>query len=328
MVAVALLALILAVTASLVDSSSRIWRQANAKIESFQNARAAFDILTARLSAATLNTYWDYYDSSGTAYRLSPQPATFEPARYGRYSDLHFVTGRASDLLVPPPMGITALATQAVFFTAPSGLSANRTYRDATGLLGACGYFVGFGSDAATKPAILATPDRYRWRLMELSPPVEELEVFEASSGGAWFTTPATTGRIRPVADNVIALVVWPRRPPQDDPDGDDLTDDYTYDSRTSLPWSGTPLRQPVQAHQMPPTLHLTMVAIEEDAAKRIESGTTPPAAISTALAGLFAAVDSYEADISSLETRLADARIGFRTFSTTIALRESRWSQ
>lgn len=328
LVAVALLATILVMTGSIISSSSRAWRQASAKIETFQAARAAFDVMTARLSQATLNTYWDYYDASGSAFRLAADPSTFVPSRYGRYSDLHFLSGPASALVGTLPPGLSAVSTQAVFFVSPTGLSANANYNGMAGLLGACGYFVAFGNDDSTKPSFPPTPSRYRWRLMEVSAPVEELAVFSTPTGAAWSSSPVALGRVRSVAENVIALIVWPKLSPQDDPSGDQISGDFSYDSRTTQAWSGTPLRQPAQAHQLPPNVQVTMVVIDEESAKHLDASGIQQTKIGTTLAGLFdGSVSEYATDLQKLEDRLNDARIGFRIFSTTVALRESKWS-
>ncbi len=326
--AVTLLAMILVMTGSIISSSSRAWRQANSKIETFQDARAAFDVMSARLSKAALNTYWDYYDSSRKPFRLSSSPSTFVPDQYGRYSDLHFLCGPASALIPVLPPGIVSVATQAVFFIAPTGLSSNTDYSALPGLLSACGYFVAFGNDDASKPGFLSSPSRYRWRLMELSAPAEKLSVFTTATGDTWATTPLSQGQVRAVADNVIALIVWPRLSTLDDPAGTQISSDYTYDSRTSLAWSGTPPRQPAQAHQLPPNLQLTLVVIDETSARHIENGTAPPAEITGALSGLFSgSVTQYANDLKTLQDRLSDKNIGFRVFSTTVSLRESKWS-
>jgi uncharacterized protein (TIGR02599 family) len=224
---------------------------------------------------------------------------------------------------------LTGLSTQAVFFVAPTGLSANAGYNGLAGLLGACGYFVAFGNDDASKPAFPPIPSRYRWRLMEVSAPVEELAVFGSSSGKSWAALPVEQGRVRAVAENVIALVVWPRLSTPDDPDGNDLSDDYGYDSRKV--WPGGSSTQPVQAHQLPPTVQITMVVIDDESAKRMENGATRPKAIDDALQGLFdgsaGSVEKYAGDLRELEDRLVKEKIGCRVFTTTVALRESKWS-
>jgi uncharacterized protein (TIGR02599 family) len=327
--AAALLLLILAMTGAVVNSSSNVWRQANAKIETFQKAREVFEVMTGHLAKATLNTYWDYYDANFTAFS-SANPAAvsnFDPKYYGRNSDLHFQCGRASKLLPQLPANLQETSTHAVFFVSPTGLAADPSHSGLSGLLSACGYFVAFGDDSAYKPGIVPTPPRHRWRLMEVTEPVEDLKVFSAS-GSSWFQNAVAQGRVRPVAENVIALIAWPRLPPQDDPDGTRISADYTYDSRTQAAWQGAPPRQPVQAHQLPPNLQVTLVALDEVSAGRLENGDTPPEEITAALAGLFEDVSKYEEDLNTLKTRLADKHIGFRIFSAILSLKESKWTE
>ncbi|PTX99988.1 hypothetical protein DB346_19470 [Verrucomicrobia bacterium LW23] len=331
--AVTLLLVIMAVTATVMDQTTRAWRQTNSKIEAFQNARAVFDVMTARLAPTTLNTYLDYYDAAGNPFRLATSPASFTAARYGRYSDLHFICGAAQTLVNPLPPNYSRVSSGAVFFVAPTGLAADADRRGTGGLLNASGFFLAFGSDRGHRPYYITTPETYRWRLMELSVPTESLTVFGTSTGNAWFQTPVSEGKVRPVADNVIALVVWPRLSPADDPAGTALSTDYTYNSRTAATWSGSV--QPVQAHQLPPTLQVTMVVIDESAARRLATGSTPPPQIDAITAGLFNAnpasggnlVQHYEEDLRTLEQRLTDSRIAYRIFSSTISLKEAKWT-
>ena len=330
--ATAILALILVMVFSVLSHSIGIWRQANAKMDAFQNARAVFEIMTSRLGQATLNTYWDYYDKDFQPFRLATNSTNFVPKYYGRYSDLHFVSGPASTLIPTLPPGYSALASQAVFFTVPTGLTANAAYQSMPELLSACGFFVAFGGDDATRPAIVpaSAEVNYRWRLVELTAPAESLSVFASSTGTSWFTTPIADGQVRPLADNIIALVIWPRLAPLNDPDGTGIAPNYAYDSRTTASWSGSPPSQPVQAHQLPPTVQIMMVAIDEASAIRLQNGSTPPAAITSALAGCFGgSVTAYADDIKTkLEPALVANHINYRIFSTTVALPESRWSQ
>ncbi|MEZ0296382.1 MAG: Verru_Chthon cassette protein C [Candidatus Methylacidiphilales bacterium] len=333
LVAVTLLLIIMAVTATVMDQATRAWRQTNTKIEAFQNARGVFEVMTSRLTPATLNTYLDYYDTTGQAFRLTSTPATFAPAKYGRYSDLHFICGAGKTLVTTLPPFYSQVASGAVFFVAPTGLTATADYRGTTGLLNASGFFIAFGSDKGHRPPYLTTPETYRWRLMELSSPTESLEVFGAASGNSWFRTPISTGKVRPVADNVIALIIWPRRPPADDAAGTAISSNYAYDSRTTAPWASG--AQPVQAHQLPPTLQVTMVVIDDGAARRLDKGSTPPPEITAVLGGLFNdnaeasgnLVQHYETDLKVMEQRLIDRHIGYRVFSSTISLREAKWT-
>lgn len=323
--ATTILAIILVFVYSVLTHSIGIWRRANANIDAFQNARAVFDIVTTRLGQATLNTYWDYYDANHIAFRDATSTAAFIPMYYGRQSDLHFVSGSAESLISSLPPGYTKLSTQAVFFAAPTGLTADRDYQPLPELLSACGFFVAFGGDSASRPAILAVPEIHRWRLMELTAPVESPGLYKAGST-AWFTAPIKNGDVRPIADNIIALVIWPRLAPLADPAGTAIAPDYAYDSRTTATWSGS--RQPVQASQLPPTVQVTMVAIDEASAARLESGAAPPDVITTALAGRFQKASLYERDLAQVESALADKRITYRVFTATVTLAESQWSQ
>ncbi len=326
--ATAILAAILVVVFSVISHSTGVWRRANANIDAFQNARAVFDIMTSRLGQATLNTYWDYYDAGYQPFRLATNGAGFVPKSYGRYSDLHFVSGPATALIPALPPDSSALATQAVFFTVPTGLTTNASYQPMPELLSACGFFVAFGGDDATRPSIVTAPVNYRWRLMELTAAAESLDVFASATGTDWFTAPVAGGQVRPLADNIIALVIWPRLAPQNDPAGDSIAPDYAYDSRTTGAWSGG--RQPVQAHQLPPSVQVTMVAIDEASAIRLQqqSGSTPPTAITDALAGRFTSdVTACADDLRQVEADLVKNHINYRVFTTTVALRESRWS-
>lgn len=323
--ATTILAIILVLVYSVLNHSIGVWRRANANIDAFQNARAVFDIMTTRLSQATLNTYWDYYDASHTAFRDAANTANFVPKYYGRQADLHFISGQAKSLIPTPPPGYASLATQAVFFTAPTGLTADKNYQPLPELLSACGFFVAFGGDSTSRPSILTAPATYRWRLMELTAPVESAGIYKTGST-SWFTGPIQDGEVRPIAENIIALVIWPRLAPLSDPAGTSIAPDYAYDTRTAESWSGS--RQPVQTNQLPPTVQVTMVAIDEGSAARLQSGGTPPGVITTALAGRFQKASQYEQDLADLESALTDNRITYRVFTSTVTLTESQWSQ
>jgi uncharacterized protein (TIGR02599 family) len=328
MMSISLLVIILVITAALIDNSSRIIRHNNASIDAFQSAQQVFESMTLQISQATLNTYWDYYDATQTPFRLTASSTNFIPAYYGRYSDLHFICGKTVDLLTDLPQHLTLTAGHALFFTAPRGVTTNSNYKKLSGLMSACGYFVAFGSDESTRPNIINSPPTYRWRLMELQVPAESLQVFNNSAASNdWFTNAVATSHAHPMADNIIALIIWPRRAPQDDPDGTTLTSNYHYDSRTTAAWSNN--RQPVQVAQLPPIVQVAMVAIDEVSAKRMEQNITSPTVISTALSGLFeGSVTTYANDMKTLEQRLNESRIGYHIFNTSINLKESKWSE
>jgi uncharacterized protein (TIGR02599 family) len=133
-----------------------------------------------------------------------------------------------------------------------------------------------------------------------------------------------------PIAENVILLIIWPRQDPSTDSTGTMLSTDYQYNSRQGFPLpasatSGTIAA--VQSEQMPPILQLTIVAIDEPSAIRLQSGATPPSVIETALQGKFASVTQYALDLASLESALLTNHIGYQVLNTSVTLRESKWS-
>lgn len=313
LVATAILSLVLVLILSVIGQATTVWRRSTDKIESFQGARMAFDILTRNLSQATLNSYLDYDNPS-------------QPKKYLRKSELKFLCTNAGGAgLGTPGTG------QAVFFQAPASLTNDTpNFGGLEGLLNTVGYYVEFGSDAAQKPNFVRAPDKYRYRLMQLLVPTEDNKVYSASSNG-WITN--FSDDALPVADNIIALIIRPQDPgmksvPASLPgvQPPDLTTDYEYDSSESF---GTV--QPLTSNQLPPVIQVTMVAIDETAAKRMQgSASNPPSEIANALGGKFTNPAAYEADLRALENALNGAQppIPYRIFSSAVPIRESKWTK
>ena len=323
LVASAVLMLLLVLLLSATNQTMSTVRTASARVNAFQAARAAFDIASQKVSQATMNTYWDYYDSANKPRDpTSTNSANFQPYKYGRKSDLHFLVQTNS------PYG------QALFFEAPEAMSADATRDQTQGLLNAIGYFVQYGSDkdptaSWQRPAVLpdSVPLRYRYRLMQAIQPTENFQVF-ATTNSDWTTvgTNAVKASAWPLADNVIALIVWPRLNQVEDPTGTTITSNYQYNSRTNL--TGPPTAPfPLMYAQAPPTVQLTMVVLDETSAVRLNCGATAPSDISNALAGKFTDATQYQADLDDLTSKLAAKHLGFRVFNTTVSLRESKWS-
>ena len=149
--------------------------------------------------------------------------------------------------------------------------------------------------------------------------PTEDNDIYKDPSVNDWFSS--YTDQVYPVADNIIALVVRPLDPeslPQD------LTTDYRYDSREGA--EANP--QPVTANQLPPLIQLTMVAIDEATAMRLTPDNSPPSAITAALSGKFVDPSRYDTDLASLEDALIADNIHYRVFTSTLPLRESKWTK
>jgi uncharacterized protein (TIGR02599 family) len=307
----AVFAVLLVITLSALGYASLVWRSSSAKIEAFQAARGAFDLVTRNLSQAVLNTYIDYDDEN-------------RPSRYLRKSDLRFVCGPAGGTF--PGDADTG---QALFFQLPGNYTAKTAnFGGLESLLNTCGYFVAF-SDDPMKPPHLSGSGKHRFRLMQLLVPTEKNRIFSVTGplDYTWFKDYTKAGdfgsNVLPVAENVIALVIEPADP---DPKSAVLAPDYTYN--TGIDGIGANERQIATAHQLPPTVKVTMVAIDEASAQRLEQGQSPPDFLVGILKGKFQKADKYAQDLSDLKTALAGQNIQFRIFSSAVPIRESKWTK
>ena len=323
--ATAILMLLLGVVFLAISETGKIWRQSRDKIGAFEEARTAFETLTLTLSQATLNTYYEYFDSAGLPASDSSFNGT--PARYGRQSDLHFLVGKSQTPLV------TDQITHAVFFQAPLG-ETGKTYDALGSLLNACGYFVRFGDDSSSsslsgRPAFLDTtiPAQYRYRLLALSQPAEDLAVFK-SAGNQWFADPLAQSppQVRVLAENVIALIVLPKETDSVEatiPEAQRIGAGYSYDSRTS--WTGA--AQPATMNQLCPVIRVAMVVIDETSARRLQGTATTPPYLGFSYSGLFSDAAKMDDDLQTVANGLSAQRIGYRIFQTEIPLRSARWT-
>lgn len=302
LVAMAVMVTILFLVFSVITQATNVWKRSSNKLEAFKSARAGFDLVTRNLSQATLNSYLDYDNAAS-------------PTRYMRKSELKFFIGPAGLSGVPG----TANCGEAVFFQAPLGYtlsSANTGSLDA--LLNTCGYYVDFTTNSSIPGHVLPSANPYRYRLMQLLVPIENNAIYTAA-GNTWFSGVAT--KAVPVADNIIAMIIRPQDPASTPAD---LTSNFTYDSTLNASNS----TQPVTAHQLPPVLQVTVVAIDEASAARIIQGATPPGVISGALAAKFSSASLYDQDLKDLESALLNAGIDCRIFTSAVPIRESKWTK
>jgi uncharacterized protein (TIGR02599 family) len=308
MVAMAVLSLLVVVLLGTISRTSSVTRKGSEKISAFQAARAGFDLLTRNLSQATLNSYWDY-----------DTPAA--PTQYLRKSELHFLVGNAGTGSLPG----TAGTGQAVCFQFPAGTTGNAINANLENLLSACGYFIQYGpADPLPAPFPAPASPTYRYQLMQAIQPSESLGVYATTTGNDWVK--GLTNNAVPIAGNIVYLLVWPRKAPSEDAAGNALTTDFSYDSRSNA--LATP--QPETAHQMPPVVQITMVALDEASAARFCMDNTPPSAISDAFAGLFdgsppMSQDQFKSDLVELERNLASRGLNFRVFTSMVPIRESK---
>lgn len=109
----------------------------------------------------------------------------------------------------------------------------------------------------------------------------------------------------------------------------------YVYDSRPGPSTLGS--AQPIEAHQIPPLLHATLVVIDQKTADRllVATGGTPYNLIPPELfdkGGTRDDASAYSSDMKSLRSHL-DSRplfgipINYRIFEATIPMNASQWS-
>lgn len=306
LVSVVLIMIVSLVSYSIINSISMAWRSHKARVSAFEGARVGFDLLTHRLSQSTLNTYWDYNDPEN-------------PTRYLRMSELHFIMGRGSDLI---PSGLSNLVGDAVFFVSPLGFTSDSDLRPLSKMLTASGFFVRFSGEI-DRPTFLDSriPERFRFRLFQFLQSGEALRVYEDATGNNWFASAVATNAF-PMVDNVIGLILRANYPTSG---GEKAV--YDYNSRND---EGNALKPGPQFHQLPPSISVTMVVIDDDSARRLADkfGTSPPPILPTPETR-FTDPDQYEADLEAWEVELKSfqPRVAYRIFTANIPIRGAKWS-
>jgi uncharacterized protein (TIGR02599 family) len=257
----------------------------------------------------------------------------------------------------------TANPTHSVFFLAPLGYNTTTAYQQLTQTLNVCGYYLQFGADT-TLPAFFTSAvgylPRYRYRLMELLEPSENNAVYNDTLtpppvSNAWVTSALgeTTPPVHILAENIIALIILPQLgQDQISSSGQPfassaLAPNYWYDSTST----GQALLDPADAGaldssaQLPPLVQVTMVAIDEPSAVRIQDqfGTTAPD-FGINSHNLFQLASSYKADLDQLRANLdqstyTDAtgtynpqvtlpkKINYHIFTATVSIKGAQWS-
>jgi len=310
LVAAVLLAVVVFLLASIGGRTTSIWKRADSQVNSFQSARFAFERMTRSIGQATLNPYWDYLDTSSNR-RTPANAASFTPSAYRRCSDQHFTITNT-----PSPY--------ACFFQAPLGHASGTHLSPLGDLLNAVGYFVEFNDDAdaetlSPRPRSLLSGSRWRYRLMELLQPSEDLGVYD-SADGAWIGQALGAGRqARPIAENVILLIFRAL-----DESGNSLPagkETFVYDSRDRS--------SSATLNQLPPQVEIILVVIDEASAARLAAthGTTPPPLVKTQYFSRPAELDD---DIEKLRADLVEnpARPEFRILRNTVRLESAKWSE
>ncbi len=329
----AILSVIMLVCVQVLDQTQRTWKRGVANIEQFREARMAFESITQNVRQALLNPYLAYRYNNGPTPTV-PDSKKQVPQGYIRQSELQFIAGQAKELLGSGEN--TALSGHAMFFQARLGLSDREGYESLSKLLCGRGYFVMHGTDEAFRPAHVPE-ERSRFRLWEYRPTAETNTVYTAEKG-QWFKD-ATTGIItaaesvakpaysRPIAENIIALIISPQVTDQDaklkktDPWW--IAPNYNYDS-TALTNVSLNSEQGTQ-HMLPPRVVVTLVAIDEASARKL-SEQFPDGMPQLIPENAFTKRESMTADMQALEKNMKEKQLNYRVFSSTITMRNSKW--
>lgn len=317
MVSSAVLLLLLSMVLVVTGMISKSWTNTRGRMQAFSDARMALGQIGGTLNQAVLNPYWDY--------DVLPNPTSYQ-----RYSELQFLATKMANFGALFPAG--RYPTCGVFFQAPTGVTWDKDgYGNLPEMLNAYGYFIEFGSDANERPSFLPPIGhlRYRYRLKQWQLPSEKLELYKKSAvaGGKNYLGPATLEWInfgdatsRSIAENVIALIVLPQK---NGAAGGSvaMSGDYFYNSRNN----GTSTIEIAQKHQLPPTVEIVLVAIDEASAQRIQGiSTEPPLLVKDSL---FQDSNLLEQDLQQLQNDLDALKIRYVVLRSTIAIRASRWS-
>ncbi len=319
-----------------MDQTTRIWTGTSAKVEQFREARTGFERVSTRLSQATLNTYWDY------DYNTASPPV---PTRYARRSELRFIAGSAATLL--GNSGSVARVTHAIFFNAPLGITGSTSYAGLPNALNTFGYFTELGDDTGQRPSFITAamiPLRWRFRLMEFSQPTENFSLYQFTSGTPtapnlassyagtdWFKTDVNNSPAlkRVITENVIALIVTPRLAKADEAlqspgnaTHSPLAPNFSYDS------TGTNVNPQLNPkNQLPPVVQLTMVAIDERSAERLDLTSVSQVDVFKT-AARFTDTRNFTDDFATLEATLTARHMRYRIFTTNVHIRAAKWSR
>jgi uncharacterized protein (TIGR02599 family) len=335
MVSMTILSFIMVMSAKIIGQMQQTWTSSSARLEQFREARNAFEIITQGLRQATLNTYLTYEYNTGATPTV-PDSKEEAPKRYIRHSELQFVTGPAASLLTG--QSEDHLRTHGVFFQALMGTSDRPGYEGLQRLLCGRGYYILHSSDEAYRPKHVRDV-RARYRLWEYRPAAEMNEVYSVTPG-EWFAKAAEEviqpgetldmpSHSRPLAENIIALIVSPQVTAEDAAQRGApatwLAPEYAFDSTRIFSPSST--NQQGTQHLLPPTVLVTLVAIDEASARRLAEDN-PESAPDLIPDGAFKACANFEPDLRALETALLERKLNYRIFSSSVPMRNSKWNQ
>ncbi|WP_170157404.1 Verru_Chthon cassette protein C [Roseimicrobium gellanilyticum] len=333
LLSIAIVSIVMVAMAEMLDAVLKNLSVAESRSSQFQESQAAFDSIIRRLSACEINPYYDF------VYPGTPQDTSQVPIRYGLESDLHFICGPAAG---PPGalIGGDNHPGHAIFFHGAYGFTDTSGLTEMGTLLNSWGYHLEFGDDAGTRADFLnagnASPSKYRYRLKELQVPAELLQTYTAKLNEktteqdiyGWFRSGVNGGHSHTLAENIVALVITPLVTSQEGaPEkATELAPDYFYDTRAYQHNRGSQELMERTRHKLPPLVRITLVALSETSAQTLaetHGDNMPP----LYPASLFTDVTKYESDLAALEANLVEQKLRYRVFTSTVRLRNSKWT-
>lgn len=335
LISVTILAVLFVLVVTILSGVQRSWTQAGGSVSQFREARRAFDVIKFNLQQATLNTYerlrfpnpQDPFSPSFDSTTGSEIDINLNPLGYVRFSELHFITGRTSNVLSRVPnIGLSTHPGHCIFFQAPLGFSTQ--FRHLPTAINGRGYYVEFGNDNAFRPPFISSDStKFRYRLMEYAPPTENNTIYQQSTDQPTDWIKNTAEWSRPIADNIVFFVVSPKILNLSDPNSDSrsIAPSYDYDTSGNPVTSDPNYTQQPSDYQLPPAIELLMVVIDESSAENLarRNNNSPP----FNFFGFTSASDNqFQSDTRAIEVYLTSRKINFRIFSTTVPLRNSRW--
>jgi uncharacterized protein (TIGR02599 family) len=367
MVSTAIISLLLILLVQMTAQTSATWQYTTAKAEQFREARNGFETMSRRIAQATLNTYWDYDNPElpRSYVRQSELRFICGPMQSGTRLDSGSSVPRPTHgIFFQAPFGFTGDKNSAAF----EGLES---------LLNTWGYYLEVQDDAAFRPPHVLpsiSPLRVRSRLMEMMQPTASMNIYRYTSGLPgmsasaivnlrsykgleWFRGALTSSTnnqnsaetlSHPLATNIVALAILPKLSEQD-AEANGLTDEekdtilapnyYYHSAEIGAAKNGGARAGLLNSkHQLPPVIQVTMVAIDETSARRlnVESPTEDPLKVRDA--NFLTTAANYSEDLlykqtggggdSSLERRMIDQKLNYRIFSSNIYLRGAKWSK
>jgi len=198
LVSTVLIVAIMVLLLGTVDQTQKLWARSRSKAVQFQSARAAFEVMSRRLSQATLNAYWRANDAEG-------KTLTRANFLFRRQAELQFLSGPTANILEGAPT-VDHLngsdgeidenyPTHSMFFSVPLGATEYlakekpsdelllKQFRSLDSTLVGAGYFVEFGPDPDVPQFVRDLqpkyPENLRYRLMEMTVPAEKFNIYD-----------------------------------------------------------------------------------------------------------------------------------------------------